>query len=84
MAVPDFQAFFKPLLGVAADGKEHSMEGYIAKRMNIADAELRERVSNGTQTKFGTVLPGQRAILLRQMSLNPRNGKWLIREIKGV
>jgi restriction system protein len=25
MAVPDFQSFFKPLLDVAADGKEHSM-----------------------------------------------------------
>jgi len=26
MAVPDFQSFFKPLLDVAADGKEHSMK----------------------------------------------------------
>jgi hypothetical protein len=24
MAVPDFQSFFKPLLDLAADGKEHS------------------------------------------------------------
>ncbi len=26
MAVPDFQSFFKPLLDIAADGKEHSMK----------------------------------------------------------
>jgi hypothetical protein len=26
MAVPDFQSFFKPLLDVAADGKEHSID----------------------------------------------------------
>lgn len=26
MAVPDFQSFFKPLLDVVADGKEHSMK----------------------------------------------------------
>jgi len=25
MAVPDFQSFFKPLLDIAADGKEHSI-----------------------------------------------------------
>lgn len=51
MAVPDFQSFFKPLLGIAADGKEHSMKEareLIAKRMNIADADLRERLPSGT------------------------------------
>ncbi len=26
MAVPDFQSFFKPLLNMAADGKEHSIQ----------------------------------------------------------
>ena len=39
MAVPDFQSFFKPLLDVAADGKDHSMkearEG-IAKSMTLS------------------------------------------------
>jgi restriction system protein len=55
MAVPDFQSFFKPLLGVAADGKEHSMKEtreVISKRMDIADADLREMLPSGTQTKF--------------------------------
>lgn len=26
MLVPDFQSFFKPLLDLAADGKEHSLQ----------------------------------------------------------
>jgi len=26
MAVPDFQSFFKPLLEIAADGKEHTLK----------------------------------------------------------
>ena len=36
MAVPDFQSFFKPLLDIAADGKEHSIQearGSIAKTL---------------------------------------------------
>jgi restriction system protein len=43
------------LLDVAADGKEHSMKearDVIAKRMNIADADLREMLPSGTQTKY--------------------------------
>ena len=55
MAVPDFQSFFKPLLDVAADGKEHSMKEareIIARRMNIPEADLRELLPSGTQTKF--------------------------------
>jgi len=50
MAVPDFQSFFKPLLDIAADGKEHPMKEareIIARCMNIAEENLR-----GTQTKF--------------------------------
>jgi len=42
MAVHDFQSFFKPLLDITADGKEHSMKDareIIAKRMDIAEAE---------------------------------------------
>jgi restriction system protein len=78
MAVPDFHSFFKPLLGIAADGKEHSMKEareLIDRRMNIADADLREMLASGIQTKFGTALHGQRAILFRQLSWNPRTGK---------
>jgi len=43
MVFPDFQSFFKPLLCIAADGKEHAMKEareIIAKRMNISDDNL--------------------------------------------
>jgi restriction system protein len=42
-------------LDIAADGKEHSMKEareLIAKRLNIADADLREMLPSRTQTKF--------------------------------
>ena len=55
MAVPDFQSFFKPLLDVASDGKEHSMKearDVIAGKMNISEEDLREMLPSGTQTKY--------------------------------
>lgn len=55
MAVPDFQSFFKPLLELAADGKEHSVKEAretIAKKMAISESDLSERLPSGTQTKF--------------------------------
>ena len=55
MAVPDFQSFFKPLLEIAADGKEHSMKEareLIAKNMNLSEADLKELLPSGTQTKY--------------------------------
>lgn len=55
MAVPDFQSFFKPLLDLAADGKEHSIQEareVIAKVMALPEADLKEPLPSGTQTKF--------------------------------
>jgi restriction system protein len=55
MAVPDFQSFFKPLLDIAVDGKEHSMKEareIIAKRMDIAKSDLRKLLPSGTQAKY--------------------------------
>jgi restriction system protein len=55
MAVPDFQSFFKPLLELAADGKEHSVREareIIAKNMTLSEADLSELLPSGTQTKF--------------------------------
>lgn len=56
MAVPDFQSFFKPLLEIAADGREHSLRearDRIAKEMGLSQADLGEKLPSGTQTKFG-------------------------------
>ena len=55
MAVPDFQSFFKPLLEIAADGKEHSLREArerIAKTMSISEQDLKELLPSGIQTKF--------------------------------
>ena len=55
MAVPDFQSFFKPLLDIASDGKEHSMREArekIAAVFNLGQEELSELLPSGTQTKF--------------------------------
>jgi restriction system protein len=55
MAVPDFQSFFKPLLDLAADGKEHSIQEareVIAKAMALPEADLKEPLPSGIQTKF--------------------------------
>jgi restriction system protein len=55
MAVPDFQSFFKPLLDFAADGKEHSMREAreaVAGVMALPEADLREMLPSGTQTRF--------------------------------
>jgi restriction system protein len=55
MAVPDFQSFFKPLLELAGDGKEHSVREareIIAKNMTLSEADLSELLPSGTQTKF--------------------------------
>jgi restriction system protein len=43
MAVPDFQSFFKPLLDIAADGKEHSIQearASIANTMALSEADM--------------------------------------------
>ena len=55
MAVPDFQSFFKPLLDIASDGKEHSMREVrekIAADFNLSSEDLSELLPSGTQTKF--------------------------------
>ena len=55
MAVPDFQSFFKPLLDLASDGKEHSIQearDIIAQKMGLSKDDLQEPLPSGIQTKF--------------------------------
>lgn len=55
MPVPDFQSFFRPLLDIAADGKEHSIQEareFIAKSMALSDDDLKELLPSGIQRKF--------------------------------
>jgi len=55
MPVPDFQSFFRPLLDLAADSKEHSIQEAresIAKIMALSEGDLKELLPSGTQRKF--------------------------------
>ena len=55
MPVPDFQSFFKPLLEIATDGKEHSLKEArekIAEYFNLTDEDRGELLPSGNQTKF--------------------------------
>lgn len=55
MSVPDFQSFFRPLLDLAADGREHSIQEAresIGKTMALSEEDLNELLPSGTQRKF--------------------------------
>lgn len=55
MPIPDFQSFFKPLLEIATDGKEHSLKEArekIAEYFNLTDEDRAEFLPSGNQTKF--------------------------------
>ena len=55
MPVPDFQSFFKPLLDIATDGKEHSLKEArekIAEYFTLTDAHTAELLQSGNQNKF--------------------------------
>jgi len=66
MAVPDFQSFFRPLLDIAADGKEHSIREareIIAKKMNLSDEDLQKLLPSGTQAVFDNRVQWAKAYL---------------------
>lgn len=55
MGVPDFQAFFYPILKYSSDGQEHSLDEirtFLTQKFSLTDEDKAERVPSGTQTKF--------------------------------
>jgi len=82
MAVPDFQSFFKPLLDLAADGKEHSMQEareVIAKTMALPAEDLKELLPSGTQTKFDNRVAWAKSYFVQAKVLeSPRRGYFRI------
>lgn len=82
MAVPDFQSFFKPLLDIASDGKEHSISEareIIAKKFELSPEELNEKLPSGTQTKFGNRVAWAKSYFLQAKVLSsPKRGYFLI------
>lgn len=82
MAVPDFQSFFKPLLTLASDGKEHSIQEarqVIAKQMNLTIEDLKEKLPSGTQTTFDNRIAWSKTYLIQAKVLDgPKRGYFRI------
>lgn len=55
MAIPDFQAFMRPLLDFASSGREHSLaeaREAVAARFGLSDSERAELLPSGRQRRF--------------------------------
>jgi restriction system protein len=82
MALPDFQSFFKPLLQIASDGKEHSLQESretIAKTMAIPDEDLKELLPSGIQTKFENRVAWAKSFFVQaKVFETPRRGHFRI------
>ena len=82
MAVPDFQSFFKPLLDVAADGKEHSIKEarkIIAKKMMLNNEDLEERLPSGIQRTFDNRVAWAKSYFVQaKVFESPRRGHFSI------
>lgn len=82
MPVPDFQSFFRPLLEFASSGSEHSMKearDALAKSMRMTDADLRETLPSGIQTKFDNRVAWAKTYLLQAGALeSPKRGYFRI------
>ncbi len=74
MSIPDFQSFFKPLLEIAADGKEHSIKdaiSIIANQMKLTEDDLKELLPSGTQTKFRNRVSWAKSYFIQAKVLEP-------------
>jgi restriction system protein len=84
MPIPDFQSFFKPLLDVASDSKEHSMREArerIAEAMQLTSEDLYELLPSGTQTKFDNRVAWAKSYFVQAKVLaSPRRGCFEITE----
>lgn len=82
MAVPDFQSFFKPLLEIAADGKEHAIKDarkMIAVGMKLTEEDLKEMLPSGTQSKFDNRIAWAKIYLTKAKILEaPRRAYFII------
>jgi restriction system protein len=84
MPIPDFQSFFKPLLEIAVDGKEHSIKDarkMIAANMKLNEEDLKEMLPSGTQSKFDNRVAWAKIYLTKAKVLEaPRRAYFIITE----
>ena len=84
MAIPDYQAIMLPLLKLASDGKEHSIEearGKMASIFSLTDEEKKALLPSGRQTVFSNRVAWAKVYLHHAGILNsPRRGYFQISE----
>jgi restriction system protein len=84
MSVPGFQSFFRPLLDLASDGKEHSMKEareWLTATMGLSKEDLSERLPSGTQGKFDNRVAWAKSYFVQAGVLSsPRRGFFQITE----
>jgi len=82
MAVPNYQTFFKPILDIASDGKEHSMKEArerIAGEMNLSEQELNVLLPSGNQRVYDNRVSWAKTYLVQAKLLEvPRRGYFQI------
>src|SRR5215831_2365854 len=82
MSVPDFQSFFRPLLDLAADGREHSIQEAresIGKIMALSEEDMNELLPSGTQRKFDNRVAWAKSYFVQAKVLeSPRRGYFKI------
>lgn len=78
MPIPDFQSFFRPLLDISLDGKEHSTKEareILSKIFNLTEAELEEKLPSGTQTTFDNRVAWAKSFLVQaKVFESPKRG----------
>jgi len=84
MGVPDFQSFFKPLLDIAADGKEHSLKEArerIAAVMDLSQEDLEDLIPSGTQSRFANRVTWAKSYFVQAKVLDAtKRGHFVITE----
>lgn len=84
MPVPDFQSFFKPLLGLAADGKEHSISEArerLVDAFDMTEDDLAELLPSEQQTKYDNRIYWAKSYFVQAKVLSsPRRGYFQITE----
>jgi restriction system protein len=82
VSVPDFQSFFRPLLDLAADGKEHSIQearDSIANSMALSELDMNELLPSGTQRKFDNRVAWAKSYFVQaKVFESPRRGYFRI------
>jgi len=82
LAVPDFQTLMLPMLQIAADGEEHTMQearDALASVFSLTEDELAERLPSGRQTTFANRVAWAKVYLVQAGLLaSPKRGKFYI------